>query len=66
MALVLLRRIITSNAQELWTAVGPEGKIQFHAQVLKCIEAEKDKILKKRLIDVIAELARHTISSFFY
>ncbi|KAI1730971.1 HEAT-like repeat domain-containing protein [Ditylenchus destructor] len=62
MSLVLLRRILSSSYDEFWGAVGKENKEQFHTQVLKSVGTETEPILKKRLTDILAELARNTIN----
>uniref|UniRef100_A0A915D2E4 TOG domain-containing protein n=1 Tax=Ditylenchus dipsaci TaxID=166011 RepID=A0A915D2E4_9BILA len=62
LALVLLRRIFSSSYEEFWTEVGADSKEQFHSQVLKCMGTETEPILKKRLTDVLAEMARNTIN----
>lgn len=63
MCLVLLRRILSSNYNKFWESVGPEAREQFHERILKCVTTETVVILKKRLTDVLAELARNTISN---
>lgn len=66
MSLVLLRRVLSSSYDEFWTAVGREFQEQFHERILKCVTTEREVILKKRLTDVLAELARNTISNYYF
>lgn len=61
MCLVLLRRILSSNWDDLWPAWGKETQEQFCEQLLKSASEEQSAMLRKRLADVIAEVARSTI-----
>uniref|UniRef100_A0A914ZIN3 Importin N-terminal domain-containing protein n=9 Tax=Parascaris univalens TaxID=6257 RepID=A0A914ZIN3_PARUN len=63
MCLVLLRRILSSNWDDLWPAWGKETQEQFCEQLLKSASEEQSAMLRKRLADVIAEVARSTIDT---
>lgn len=62
MSLVLLRRILSNEFEEFWQAVGTGQQAQFYEQLLKCTTEERDGGLRKKLGDVVAEIARNTIS----
>lgn len=66
MALILLRRIISTSYDDFWPAVGKEVQEQFYQQVLERATNEQEVVLKKRLTDLLSELARNTISKNFY
>lgn len=64
MALVLLRRILSNDYEELWKSFGPNlASVQatFFEQLLRSATDEQNPILRKRLADVVAEVARNTI-----
>uniref|UniRef100_A0A914UJU1 TOG domain-containing protein n=1 Tax=Plectus sambesii TaxID=2011161 RepID=A0A914UJU1_9BILA len=61
MCLVLLRRLLTQEWENLWREWGKEVQDQFCDQLLKCGAQEPTALLRKRLADVIAEVARNTI-----
>jgi len=64
MALVLLRRLVASSYEEFFR----DSQIQkdhFHSEFIRYLSAEQQPVLKKRLTDILAELARNTIGLFF-
>ncbi|VDN39961.1 unnamed protein product [Gongylonema pulchrum] len=63
LCLVLLRRIIASKWDELWPSWTKENQQQFCEQILKSTTEEQTAVLRKRLTDVIAEVARCTLDS---
>lgn len=63
MCLVLLRRLMASEWDDLWPAWGKENQEPFCEQLLKCASEEQNPLLRKRLADVIAEVARCTIDA---
>lgn len=63
MCLVLLRRLLTQEWENLWKEWGKEVQDQFCDQLLKCGAQEPTPLLRKRLADVIAEVARNTIGN---
>lgn len=64
MSLVLLRRLMSEKWDELWPAWGKDIQEQVCEQVLKLAGSEQNASLRKRLADVIAEIARGTIGMF--
>lgn len=65
MALVLLRRLVASSYEEFFR----DSQIQkdhFHSEFIRYLSAEQQPILKKRLTDILAELARNTIGCFSF
>lgn len=62
MALVLFRRLLSADYKELWQAVGEEAKPEFFQRFIQFLTEEKVPILRKRLTDIVAEVARNTIS----
>lgn len=70
--MVLLRRALSSHWDEIWGAWDEETREQFCNQLLKSAAEEKTPLLRKRLADVIAEVARYTLGNitgsfyFFY
>ena len=60
MALVLLRRLIAASYEDFFKDHQVQ-KDQFHAEFLRCMSTETQQILRKRLTDLLAELARNTI-----
>ncbi|VDK72111.1 unnamed protein product [Litomosoides sigmodontis] len=63
LCLVLMRRILSNQWDELWPAWSVENQRQFCEQLLKSATEEQNAVLRKRLTDVIAEVARSTIDS---
>lgn len=63
MCMVLLRRVLANDWDELWPAWGKENQEQFCEQLLKSASEEQHSLLRKRLADVIAEVARSTIDA---
>ncbi|MFH4978712.1 hypothetical protein AB6A40_005421 [Gnathostoma spinigerum] len=61
MCLVLLRRIVASKWEDLCSSWNKETQQQFYDQLLKCAADESNTTLRKRLADIIAEVARCTI-----
>uniref|UniRef100_A0A1I7YJ02 Importin-5 n=1 Tax=Steinernema glaseri TaxID=37863 RepID=A0A1I7YJ02_9BILA len=61
MCLVLLRRILSSEFEDLWKAWGQATADQFCAQILEASMKETSAVMRKRLADVVAEVARSTI-----
>lgn len=60
LALVLLRRLISNSYEEFFKETQIQ-KDHFHSEFLRCISTEMQPILRKRLTDLLAELARNTI-----
>ncbi|VDO18297.1 unnamed protein product, partial [Brugia timori] len=66
LCLVLMRRILSNRWDELWPAWSKENQQQFCEQLLKSATEEQNAVLRKRLTDVIAEVARSTIGIFSF
>lgn len=60
MCLVLLRRLLSSNWDELWHDLGDQQK-SFTDQLINTVMAEADARLRRKLLSVIAEVARNTV-----
>ncbi|WKY14632.1 hypothetical protein Q1695_000287 [Nippostrongylus brasiliensis] len=60
MSLVLLRRLLSTDWDQLWEDLGTEKKT-FTDQLVNTVMAETDARLRKKLLAVIAEVARNTI-----
>ncbi|VDO65085.1 unnamed protein product [Haemonchus placei] len=60
MCLVLLRRLLSSNWEQLWQDLGTEQK-SFTDQLINSVMAESDSRLRKKLLSVVAEVARNTV-----
>uniref|UniRef100_A0A0N5AHD8 Importin N-terminal domain-containing protein n=1 Tax=Syphacia muris TaxID=451379 RepID=A0A0N5AHD8_9BILA len=61
LCMVLLRRALSSYWEEIWVAWDEKTREQFCNQLLKSAAEEQDSLLRKRLADVIAEVARYTV-----
>ncbi|KAI6241894.1 Importin-5 [Aphelenchoides fujianensis] len=61
-ALLLFRRLLSADYEEFWNAVGHEAKAHFYEQFIAYASQEEVPVLRKRLADVIAEIARNTIN----
>ncbi|TKR81890.1 hypothetical protein L596_015690 [Steinernema carpocapsae] len=61
MCLVYLRRIISSEYEELWQQWGTQESEAFCIKIIESSMHEKQPVLRKRLADVVAEIARNTI-----
>jgi len=61
LALVLLRRLLSNDWQELWPNWSAETQTTFCNEVLLATQNEPNEALRKRFCDLIAEVARNTI-----
>jgi hypothetical protein len=52
---------MSNDWSELWPIWGKGVQVEFCEQILKATGEETESILRKRLTDVIAEVARNTI-----
>jgi hypothetical protein len=59
---LLFRRILSADYKEFWQAVGEESKPMFYERFITFVTHEEAPVLRKRLSDIIAEIARNTIS----
>lgn len=63
LCLVLMRRILSNQWDDVWPVWSVENQQQFCEQILKSATEEQNVVLRKRLTDVIAEVARSTIGA---
>ncbi|KAK5971826.1 Importin-5 [Trichostrongylus colubriformis] len=60
MCLVLLRRLLSSKWDQLWQDLGSQQK-SFTDQLINTVMVETDTRLRKKLLAVVAEVARNTV-----
>ncbi|PIO72356.1 HEAT repeat protein, partial [Teladorsagia circumcincta] len=60
MCLVLLRRLLSSKWDQLWHDLGTQQK-SFTDQLINTVMVESDSRLRKKLLAVVAEVARNTV-----
>jgi hypothetical protein len=60
--LLLFRRVLSADYEAFWQAVGAESKAVFYSRFIEFVTHEETPVLRKRLTDIIAEIARNTIS----
>lgn len=60
-ALVLLRRLLSNSWEEVWPALGPEAQTGIKEQLLLRLRREESEQMRKRLADVVAEVARNLL-----
>jgi HEAT repeat protein len=61
LGLVLLRRLLSNDWQELWPSWSAETQATFCNEVLLSTQNESNEALRKRYCDLIAEMARNTL-----
>lgn len=61
LALVMLRRLISTSVEENWTGLDDQIKSTVKAELLAAVQQEADQSIRKKITDVIAELARFLI-----
>ena len=61
LAVVLLRRLFTSDFEELWEKLEAAHQSAVKEQLLLSIKQETDKSLNKKICDAAAELCRNLI-----
>ncbi|KAI6211224.1 Importin-5 [Aphelenchoides besseyi] len=61
-SLLLFRRLLSSDYEAFWNSVGNESKSTFCEQFIAFATHEEVPVLRKRLADIIAEIARNTIN----
>lgn len=66
MCLILLRRLLSKDWDEVWPIWGEENQKGFCEQLLKLATEETHSVLRKRLCDVIAEVARASIGILYF
>ncbi|XP_077293524.1 karyopherin beta 3 isoform X2 [Arctopsyche grandis] len=61
MSAVLLRRLFASDFQDFYPKLPPEGQAQFKQQVLQTLQVQQSPVVRKKVCDVVAEVARDLI-----
>lgn len=61
----MLRRLISTSVEENWNSLSDEIKNTLKAELLVAVQQENDQSIRKKITDVIAELARFLIGTFF-
>jgi len=61
LALVMLRRLISTSVEENWSGLNEQIKTTLKAELLVAVQQETDQSIRKKITDVIAELARFLI-----
>jgi hypothetical protein len=61
LALVMLRRLISTSVEENWSGLNEQIKTTLKAELLLAVQQETDSSIRKKITDVIAELARFLI-----
>ena len=63
--MVLLRRVILTSIEEHWNTLSEDKKTALKQELLISVQSESDSNIRKKITDVIAELARYLIGRFF-
>jgi len=61
LSLVLLRRLISTSIEEHWNSLSEDKKSALKQELLVAVQHESDSNIRKKISDVIAELARFLI-----
>ncbi|KAF4801531.1 Importin-5 [Turdus rufiventris] len=61
MAAVLLRRLLSSAFEEVYPALSPEDQTSVKTELLLFIQLEMQSATRKKICDIVAELARNLI-----
>jgi hypothetical protein len=61
LSLVMLRRLISTSVEENWSVLNEQIKTTLKAELLVAVQQETDQSIRKKITDVIAELARFLI-----
>lgn len=61
MCLVLLRRLLSNDWEELWKKWSPEDKTNFSSGLFVACQNEADETLRKRYCDLIGEMTRNCL-----
>lgn len=62
----MLRRLISTSVEEDWSRLDEQIKNTVKAELLTAVQQETDQSVRKKITDVIAELARFLIGTLFY
>ena len=61
LALVMLRRLISTSVEENWSGLSDDIKNTLKVELLAAVQQEQENSIRKKITDVIAELARFLI-----
>lgn len=61
MACILLRRMFTSNFEEMWQQLSPELQNAVKQELMVAIKEETVHTIRKKICDAVAELARNML-----
>jgi len=59
LAAVMLRRLLASEFNEFYDKLPEEQKVQFKGQMLTLLQAEANRNMRRKLVDLVAELSRN-------
>ena len=59
LAAVMLRRLLSTEFTEFFKNINEEQKAQFKAQVLTLLQNEPNKAMRKKMVDLVAEISRN-------
>ena len=59
LAAVMLRRLLSTEFTEFFKNLNDEQKAQFKAQVLTLLHNEPNNQMRRKLVDLVAEVARN-------
>lgn len=60
----MLRRLISSSVDEQWNTLDENIMKSLKSELLSAVQQETDSSIRKKIADVIAELARFLIGNF--
>lgn len=63
MAAVLLRRLLSSAFEEVYPALSPDDQTSIKSGLLLIIQLETQSSMRKKICDIVAELARNLIGT---
>ena len=61
LSLVMLRRLISTSVEDNWSSLPSDHKNALKQELLGSVQHETDAGIRKKITDVIAELARFLI-----
>ena len=61
LGLVMLRRLISTSVEENWSTLDEQIKSTLKVELLNAVQQDSDQSIRKKITDVIAELARFLI-----
>uniref|UniRef100_A0A8D0GHL2 Importin 5 n=1 Tax=Sphenodon punctatus TaxID=8508 RepID=A0A8D0GHL2_SPHPU len=63
MAAVLLRRLLSASFEEVYPTLSPDVQTAIKSELLLIIQMETQSSMRKKICDIVAELARNLIGS---